>query len=200
MDQGDEELLSLLATDLDHHFRSLVETYQQRLYLFARRLTGHTADAEDIVQEVFLRAYHALRGFPADKIRLMRLRQWLYAITLNIFRNRKRRPEHPSVPLDLSKENLLLELAVQSLGPEEEVQRQEWRRELEMYVAVLPESYRVVVTLYYFEDLSYAEMAELLNQPIGTVKGHLSRARRLLQKLLVNQEYGGTERDGIQRP
>jgi RNA polymerase sigma-70 factor, ECF subfamily len=200
MDQGDEELLSLLATDLDHHFRSLVETYQQRLYLFARRLTGHTADAEDIVQEVFLRAYHALRGFPADKIRLIRLRQWLYAITLNIFRNRKRRPEHPSVPLDLSKENLLLELADQSLGPEEEVQRQEWRRELEMYVAVLPESYRVAVTLYYFEDLSYAEMAELLNQPIGTVKGHLSRARRLLQKLLVNQEYGGKERDGIQRP
>lgn len=200
MDQGDEELLSLLATDLDQHFRSLVEIYQQRLYLFARRLTGHTADAEDIVQEVFLRAYHALRGFPADKIRLMRLRQWLYAITLNIFRNRKRRPEHPSVPLDLSEENLLLELADQSLGPEEEIQRQEWRHELEMYVAVLPESYRVAVTLYYFEDLSYAEMAELLNQPIGTVKGHLSRARHLLQKLLVTQEYGGKERDGIQRP
>lgn len=191
MDQGDEELLSLLATDLDHHFKSLVEIYQQRLYLFACRLTGHTADAEDIVQEVFLRAYHALRGFPADKIRLMRLGQWLYAITLNIFRTRKRRPELPSVPLDLSEENLLLELADQSLGPEEEVQRQEWRRELEMYVAVLPESYRVAVTLYYFEDLSYAEIAELLNQPIGTVKGHLSRARRLLQKRLVSQEHGG---------
>jgi Sigma-70 region 2 len=62
MEQGDEELLSLLATDLDHHFRRLVEIYQRRLYLFALRLTGHPADAEDIVQEVFLRAYHALKG------------------------------------------------------------------------------------------------------------------------------------------
>ena len=54
MDRSDEELLSLLTTDLDHHFRRLVEIYQQRLYLFALRLTGRLADAEDIVQEMFL--------------------------------------------------------------------------------------------------------------------------------------------------
>ncbi len=191
MDQSDEELLALLATDLNHHFRSLVEVYQQRLYLFARRLTGCPADAEDLVQDVFLRAYHALRGFPTDTIRLVRLRQWLYAITLNSFRNHQRRLEHPSVPLDLSEGNLPLELADQSPGPEEEAQRHEWQHELEMYVAALPETYRVAVTLFYYEELSYAEMAELLNQPIGTVKGHLSRARRLLQQLLVTQEQGG---------
>ncbi|SRR5258708_7605156 len=191
MDQSDEELLALLGTDLNHHFRSLVESYQPRLYLFAHRLTGRPTDAEGLVQEVFLRAYHALRGFPADTIRLVRLRQWLYAITLNSFRNRQRRLEHPSVPLDLSEGNLLLELADQSPGPEEDAQRHEWQHELERYVAALPESYRVAVTLFYYEELSYAEMAELLNQPIGTVKGHLSRARRLLQRLLVTQEQGG---------
>jgi RNA polymerase sigma-70 factor (ECF subfamily) len=190
MDQGDEELLSLPATDLDSHFRRLVETYQQRLYLFARRLAGQTADAEDIVQDVFLRAYHALRGFSASKIRIMRLRQWLYAIALNTFRNRKRRPEHPSVPLDLAEGSPLLEIADQSLGPEEEAARHEWQRELEKYLEALPEIYRVVLILSYFEDLSYAEIAELLNQPIGTVKGHVSRAKRLLQKLLVTQENG----------
>jgi RNA polymerase sigma factor (sigma-70 family) len=97
MEQGDEELLSLLATDLDSHFRQLVEIYQRRLYLFALRLAGHPSDAEDIVQEVFLRAYHALKGFSAVKIRVVRLRQWLYAIALNVFRNRKRRSEPPSI-------------------------------------------------------------------------------------------------------
>lgn len=190
MEQGDEELLSLLATDLDHHFRRLVEIYQRRLYLFALRLTGHPDDAEDIVQEVFLRAYHALKGFPASKIRVVKLRQWLYAITLNVFRNRKRRSEHVSIPFDLSEGSLLLDIADQSPGPEEEAYRLEWQRELEVYLAALPEIYRVAITLFYFEDLSYAEIAELLNQPVGTVKGHVSRAKRLLQKLLVAQDNG----------
>jgi RNA polymerase sigma-70 factor (ECF subfamily) len=190
MDRSDEELLSLLTTDLDHHFRRLVEIYQQRLYLFALRLTGRPADAEDIVQEMFLRAYHALRGFPVDKIQGVRLRQWLYTIALNIFRNRMRKHEHLSVPLDLSEDSPLLEISDQSPGPEEEAQWHEWQRELEMHVATLPESYRVALTLYYFEDLSYAEIAELLNQPIGTVKGHVSRAKRLLQKLVETQANG----------
>jgi len=190
MDQGDEELLSLLATDLDHHFRRLVENYQQRLYLLAFRLTGCRADAEDIVQEVFLRAYHALRGFPGRKVQVMRLRQWLYTITLNIFRNHKRKHEHPSVPFDLSENSPLLEIADLSPGPEEEADWHERQRELELRVAALPESYRVAVTLYYFEELSYAEIAELLSQPIGTVKAHISRAKRLLQKLLETQEDG----------
>ena len=190
MEQGDEELLSLLATDLDHHFRRLVEIYQRRLYLFALRLTGHPADAEDIVQEVFLRAYHALKGFSASKIRVVRLRQWLYAITLNVFRNRKRRSEHPSIPLEFSEGSPLLDIVDQSPGPEEEAHRLEWQRELEVYLATLPEIYRVAITLFYLEDLSYIEIAELLNQPVGTVKGHVSRGKRLLQKLLVTQENG----------
>jgi RNA polymerase sigma-70 factor, ECF subfamily len=190
MEKGDEELLALLAIDLDHHFRRLVENYQQKLYRFALHLTGYPADAEDIVQEAFLRAYHALKGFPTSKIQAVRLRQWLYAITLNVFRNCKRRPEHHSNPLDLSEDSPLLDIADESPGPEEEAHRLEWQRELERYLAALPEIYRVAITLFYFEDLSYSEVAEVLHQPVGTVKGHISRAKRLLQKLLVTQEKG----------
>ncbi len=66
MDQTDEHLLSLLATGLDYHFRQLVALYQQRLYSFALRLAGRPQDAEDIVQETFLRTYHALKGYPVQ--------------------------------------------------------------------------------------------------------------------------------------
>src|SRR5437588_12978715 len=100
MDQADEQLLSLLATDLDYHFRQLVILYQQRLYSFALRLVGSPQDAEDIVQEAFLRSYHALKSYPVLKVRAVRLPQWLYTITLNIFRNRLRKSEHQSIPLD----------------------------------------------------------------------------------------------------
>src|SRR5437868_6836133 len=91
MNQYEEDLLTLLATDLDRHFRQLVLLYQQRLYSFALRLIGNPQDAEDIVQETFLRSYHALKSYPVLKVRAVRLRQWLYTITLNIFRNRQRK-------------------------------------------------------------------------------------------------------------
>ena len=184
MDQGDQELLSLLATDLDGHFRQLVEVYQQRLYLFALRLVGRPDDAEDIVQETFLRAYYALRGTPTSKVRILNLRKWLITITLNIFRNGTRKREYPVISLDLSENSSALEVADQSLGPDEEAYWHEWRYELEGHIASLPEHYRPAITLYLFEEFSYAEIAEVLQQPIGTVKGHISRAKYLLRQLL----------------
>ena len=90
MVQADEQLRSLLAIDLDYHFRQLVALYQQRLYSFALRLEGHPQDAEDIVQETFLRTYHALKSYPASKVQALQLRGWLYRIALNVFRNRHR--------------------------------------------------------------------------------------------------------------
>jgi RNA polymerase sigma-70 factor, ECF subfamily len=190
MDQDEEDLLSLLTTDLDRHFSQLVIRYQQRLYSFALRLVGSPQDAEDIIQETFLRTYHALKSYPVLKVRALRLRQWLYTITLNIFRNRQRTSEHQSIPLDTSEGSPLLEIEDSSCGPEEETYWHEWRRELEMQLAALAEPYRVAVTLYYFEDLSYAEISELLNQPIGTVKAQVHRALRQLHKVLDTQTNG----------
>ena len=190
MDQDDEVLLSLLATDLDSHFRQLVLLYQQRPYSFALRLTGNPQDAEDIVQETFLRTYHALKSYPELKVLALRLQQWLYTITLNIFRNRQRKPEQQSIPLDTSEDSLLLEIEDQSRGPDEEAYWHERQRELEVQVASLAEDYRVAITLHYFEDLSFAEIAELLNQPIGTVKVRVHRALRQLHKALDTQTNG----------
>ena len=190
MDQDDEVLLSLLATDLDSHFRQLVLLYQQRLYRLALRLTGNPQDAEDIVQETFLRTYHALKSYPELKVRALRLQQWLYTITLNIFRNRQRKPEQQSIQLDTSEDSLLLEIEDQSRGPDEEAYWHERQRELEVQVASLSEDYRAAITLHYFEDLSFAEIAELLNQPIGTVQAHVHRALRQLHKAIDTQTNG----------
>ena len=190
MDQGEEDLLSMLATDLDYHFSQLVLLYQQRLHSFALRLIDSPQDAEDIVQETFLRAYHALKSYPVLKVRTLRLRQWLFTITLNIFRNRRRKTEHQSIPLDTSDDSPPLAIEDPSFGPEEEAYWHERRSELEMQLALLSERYRVAVTLYYFEDLSYAEIAEVLNQPIGTIKAHVHRALRKLHKALETQTDG----------
>ncbi len=81
--------------------------------------------------------------------------------------------------------------------PEALFESQERRRELEILISRLPERYRVAVTCYYFEQLSYAEIAELLEQPLGTVKSNISRSVRMLRTLLVLAGQEGKDEDGL---
>lgn len=187
MEQHSRDLPALLATDLDGHFGQVMAVYRHRLHAFALRHSGNAQDAEDIVQETFLRAYHALKNYPVARIRTLHIQQWLYKITLNVFRNRARRVEPQSVPLDVSEESPTLEIEDQSGGPDEAVYRDEWRYELEQWVATLPEPYRSAVNLHYFEDLSLREVAELLNEPVGTVKANVHRGLQLLRRALKTQ-------------
>jgi len=187
MEQHHQELPALLAADLDGHFGQLMSMYKHRLYAFALRQAGNAQDAEDIVQEAFLRAHHALKNYPVARIRTLRVQQWLYKITLNVFRNRARRPAPQSVPFDVSEDSPLLEIEDQSGRPDDEAYWREWRHELESGVTTLPEPYRSVVNLHYFEDLSLREVAELLNQPVGTVKANVHRGLQLLRRALETQ-------------
>ena len=187
MEPQSQDLPALLATDLDGHFGYLLGAYQQRLHAFALRYVGNAQDAEDIVQETFLRVHHALKNYPAARIRTLHLQQWLYKITLNVCRNRARRGEPQPAPLDVSAESPLLEIEDQSDGPVEEVDQREERLELERWIASLPEPYRSAVNLHYVEDLSLREVADLLNQPVGTVKANVHRGLQLLRKTLNAQ-------------
>ena len=78
----DEELRSRIADDLDGSFEGLVRAYQDRLFSFALRVTGNREDAEEVAQDAFVRAYRALATYPAERIRALALRAWLYQVTL----------------------------------------------------------------------------------------------------------------------
>ena len=179
---NEKDLPELLADDLDGHFKQLVSTYQHRLYGFALRQTGRPEDAEDIVQEAFIRAYYALTDYSQERIHMLRLQPWLYKITLNVLHVRMRKSGLQSVPLDMSEDSTALEVEGDWRDqPEVIVADSEFLHELESLVLTLPERYRTVVNLYYFEGHSYREIAELLAQPIGTVKSQLYRGTQLLR-------------------
>src|SRR2546430_11706735 len=113
MASGNEQLpdvVELLATDLNGYFSQLMLSYQQRLYAFAWRQTGSPQDAEDIVQEAFIRAYHALADYPPERIRVIKLQSWLYKIPLHIFYRHRSSTRLQCIPLDLSEESALLEI------------------------------------------------------------------------------------------
>src|ERR687883_333910 len=97
---SDATLAEGVAVDLDGHFEQLVLHYQGRLYGFALRLIGDPADAEECVQDAFVRAYRALRRYPSERRRALRLQAWLYRITLNVVRNNVRGPRPTPMTLD----------------------------------------------------------------------------------------------------
>lgn len=193
---NDENTLSaLLAQDLDGYFSQLVMAYQDRLYAFAFRLAESAQDAEDIVQEALLGAYVTLSHYPRARIRMLKVRSWLYKVTLNVFRNHKRGARLLSIPLDTSEGSQILELQSNAEDdPEHFFEDVERHQEVAELVRTLPEQYRLVVTCYYFEELSYQEIAELLDLPLGTVKSRLHRGIQILRQQLqtLGQQRSGS--------
>src|SRR6266852_2811860 len=96
---ADELLTGHLANDLDGSFEALVLAHQDRLFTIAYRTSGDRHDAEELVQDAFVRAYRALAAYPAARIRVLRLRGWLTAILLNAGRNRARVRRVPTTQL-----------------------------------------------------------------------------------------------------
>lgn len=191
MDHTDSELLNLLATDLDRYFQEVVRLYQHRLYAFACRLAASAQDAEDILQETFVSAYVSLENYPPQRIQTLKLQAWLYRILLNVYTHHARGAQLHLVPLT-SEESLAFDIADRDdERPDIVFEQQERRLELEALVARLPERYRVAVTCYYFEQLSYQEIADLLDQPVGTVKSTISRGIRHLSTMLDTHQREG---------
>ncbi|GCE21456.1 RNA polymerase sigma factor [Dictyobacter kobayashii] len=191
MYQQDTALARLLATDLKSNFRLLIIRYQPQIYAFALRQTGNPHDAEDIAQEAFIQAYYAMADYPEQRIQALALEPWLYKIALNIFYKRLRNNKLQLIALDTGedKEHIQIEVGA-SYQPDFILEDKEALRELAALLMTLPLQYREAVNLYYFAELSYCEIAELLQQPMGTVKSNLHRGVQLLRKALVSKQKG----------
>lgn len=150
----------------------LVERHHELLFRYAFRLTGCRAAAEDIVQEAFLRAFRALEQLRDE----LAERGWLLAITRNEFARWCRSAAQQRASLTEGESIPDGELAV-----EHEIERRDW---LQAAMEQLPAEFRTVVLMYYFEHLSYTEIAEQLALPIGTVMSRLSRAKSHLRRCL----------------
>jgi len=168
------------------------EPFMASLYSTAVRLTGNRADAEDLVQETYLRAYRSYATFQEGT----NLRAWLFRILtnahINRYRARQRRPEETELD-DIDDLYLYRRLREESrYGRSAEDQLLESFSEAEVVAAVeaLPEAYRMAVLLADVEGFSYKEIAEMLEIPVGTVMSRLHRGRKALQKELY--EFAAT--------
>src|SRR5437764_3516958 len=167
-------------------FAELAMEHMPSLYSAALRMTRNPADAEDLVQETYLKAYRAFGSFQAGT----NLKAWLYRILTNTFINtyraRKRRPEQTELDdvedLYLYRRLGGLEAAAAGRSAEEEVLDHFTETDVKEAIESLPEQFRMAVLLADVEGFSYKEIAEILDIPIGTVMSRLHRGRKALQK------------------
>jgi len=170
-------------------FDDLIARHQKRAYQFAFRLTSNPDEAADVVADSFVRVYGALGNFKQQSS----FTTWLYRILTNCFLDlRKKDKSRMNVSLEatLTTPEGDLERQVESPDrtPVEESERGERERAMERAVTALPEYQRVMIVMYHAEMLSYEEIAEALDLPIGTVKSRLNRARLSLREILVRDE------------
>ena len=158
-------------------FEDLVMTYQHRVFGVALRMLGNAAEAQEVAQEAFIRAHRALGDFRGDA----KLSTWLYAITSRLCLNRLASGERRLVRQG---EDALLRLADAAPRPDVALERSELEAALQRAVAELPEDGRIVVVLRDLEGLSYEEIAQVLELPLGTVRSRLHRARADLKDKL----------------
>jgi RNA polymerase sigma-70 factor (ECF subfamily) len=159
----------------------LVAEHHQAVYRYAYRLSGSVADAEDLSQQVFLTAQQKLHQLQNPA----KVRNWLFAMLRNEFLKGRRRASllgNPDPVLSVA----YLPSAARS---DEAIDREKLQQALD----ALPPDYRAVVLMFYFEDLSYREIAEQAEIPIGTVMSRLARAKQSLREALFASD--GEERD-----
>lgn len=165
-------------------FAALFERYKNLVYKTAYLMLGESTEAEDALQEIFVQVYKSLSSFEPRKAAFT---TWLYRVTFNYCLN-QRRKRHPfTLPLEDVSPSLRSEFPGAQLAEEEVLQQA---------IGNLTDKQRAVVILRYFWDLPYAEIAQILDLPLGTVKSRIDLAIKTLRKLLEEPKSG---KDAISR-
>jgi RNA polymerase sigma-70 factor (ECF subfamily) len=167
----------------------LIRKHQERAYQYAFRLTRNPDVAADVVADAFVRINNALKNFKGNAA----FTTWLYRIITNCYLDQRKREKGKSnVSLDSSyqqdDEDVTREIEDTGRTPDELVERNQREELLHKALALLPEFQKSMIVMYHAEQLSYEEIAEALDLPIGTVKSRLNRARISLREILAQDE------------
>ncbi|MGE0020145.1 MAG: RNA polymerase sigma factor [Draconibacterium sp.] len=177
------EIIQKLQQGSEQAFRQLIENYQKLVVNTCYGLVHNTEDAEDIAQDVFIEVFRSIQNFRADA----KLSTWLYRIavnrSLNHIRDNKRRKWFQSFD-DVVKEKTLLINHYASENPGTELENMQRATILHEAIGLLPENQKTAFTLNKYEDLSYKEIAEIMDTSVASVESLIHRAKAGLQKKL----------------
>lgn len=183
--QEDRDLVAAAKRGEPNAFETLLKKYRKSVYYMLLKMVKNPDDAEDLTQEAFAKAFNSIEKFDSK----FAFSTWLFRIATNNCIDYIRKKRVQTVSFDSPVEGddgsaMRFDVKTDDLDPNESMLKDQRRRYLKMAIERLPEKYRVLVELRYFQELSYEEVAEELQIPLGTVKAQLFRARELLNQEL----------------
>lgn len=186
----DEEIISLIINGRTQLYSELVMRYQQKLFSTVYGYTHNIEDTNDLAQEIFIKVYNNLGNYK----NISKFSTWFYRIAVNacIDWTRKRRLKTVSI-IETDEEGMDIFETVSdcTYSPEEIVLKDENREAIKALIMKLPEIYKTVVVLYYYESFSPIEIAEILDIPRKTVDTRLYRARDIIRSNIERLRCGG---------
>ncbi|MDP5170829.1 MAG: sigma-70 family RNA polymerase sigma factor [Bacteroidia bacterium] len=185
--QEDRELVAAAKRGEEKAFETLLKKYRKSVYYMLLKMVKNADDAEDLTQEAFAKAFNSIEKFDSK----FAFSTWLFRIATNncIDFIRKKRVQTVSIDAPVEGDDgssMRFDVRDDDLDPNDALLKQQRKRYLSMAIERLPEKYRELVELRYFKELSYEEVANELQIPLGTVKAQLFRARELLNQELKN--------------
>lgn len=175
-----------LAGD-ERAYTEILNRYQDQIYHFIYRMVKNAAQAQDLTQETFIKAFRALATFNSDYA----FSTWLYKIAANncidFFRKKKLKTFSLDVPIQAKDGELQRDFADHDQNPEHELISRERAGQIQVAIDSLPEKYKQAILLRHSKDKSYEEIADELQIPLGTVKVRIFRAREMLKSKLKEQ-------------
>jgi RNA polymerase sigma-70 factor (ECF subfamily) len=180
----DAELVKRVQDGDKKAFDLLVRKYQNRVISLVGRYVKNQATAEDVAQEAFIKAYRGLAGFRGESA----FYTWLYRIAINTAKNhlvaQNRRVPDVEVDIQDAEQYGISELLQEQATPEQLLYTDEIRKQVFETIENLPEDLRTAISLRELEGLSYEEIAQAMECPIGTVRSRIFRAREAIDKVL----------------
>ncbi len=185
----DVELIAKAISGREDGFEELVRRYQRPITNYVFRMLNDYDSSLDVTQEVFIKVYNSLERYSSE----YKFSTWLYRIAHNaaIDYIRRRSPNQQSIETENKDGAYQLQIESPNPTPEQDRERSEWRTEIEAVVKCLPSVYRELILLRHAQDLSYDEIAEITNLPLGTVKNRLFRAREMMREIFIERGFTG---------
>lgn len=183
--ETDQRLVERVQKGDKHAFDLLVKKYQHKIIALVGRYVQDHAEMQDIAQEAFIKAYRALGSFRAESA----FYTWLYRIAINTAKNhlvtRGRRPPGSDVDLEEAEIYYTSAQMKDNASPEANLMRDELEATIYATIKALPDDLKTAISLREFDGLSYEEIADIMQCPVGTVRSRIFRAREAIDKAMA---------------
>lgn len=165
-------------------FNAIVKQFSKSIYNHAYYMLGNREDAEDAAYDAFLKIYRGLENFRGESA----LSTWIWRITTNVCLTARAKKHLPTISIEDELDAECTLALSDNASPHDVVARKETRQQLDQLIARLPDKEGTALTLYYFEEMDYKEIADVMKIPAGSVATALHRGRERLRLLLIQLE------------